>query len=145
MKTILAHILAVALVTVCARATEFSVPDVNAPQQFAQRVLKSERASFTAYDVKKDEPGKLITIQDRRWIEQCSQILAAAIYLPQEHIFAVSISPISFFDKEGKTILRLEILPAGIIRLDSRDYRVGTKTCASLGDLLKTKETNQQE
>ena len=141
MKNILSVALAV-FATLSAGESEFNVPDVRAPQVFSERVLSSERVSFSVYDSTKNELSKPITIQDRSWIEQFSKILAVAVYEPHEHIFAFSVAPISFFAKGGITILRIEMLLGGIIRLDSKDYRVGAKTCAAIEQLLKKKEAN---
>ncbi len=47
-------------------------------------------------------------------------------------------APIRFCDKDGKTILSLEILP-GWIRIDERDYWLDAQTRSELVKLLKEK------
>src|SRR4051812_2122067 len=100
----------------------FGVPDRGAPQLFGQRVLDSDHVVLTVFSREKvGSNSKRITVDDRSWIEDFSKVLSTAVYEPNEHIFAVS-PPVLFYNKSGKKILELSVLPGDIIRIDSQDY-----------------------
>jgi len=135
---LLSFLLAVA-VAAPVSALAFGVPDTVAPRHYSQRVLESASASFRYFDPTTKELRGPITVKDRVWLEAFAHVLAEAVYVPQDHVWAMSTTPVQFLDQQGNKVLSLDLL-GETLRLDSRDYSVGQKTTAALAALLRERQ-----
>jgi len=112
-------------------------PDERAPERFSQLIATADYVTTQVFERNQKEPRvRTVTVRERSWIEQFSKTMAAAIYQAQEHIWAHS-TPVIFYDRQGKRLLTLEVLPGEILRLNSDDYRVGAQTRAAIVALIE--------
>jgi hypothetical protein len=116
-------------------AGAFSAPDAKAPGHFAGLVSQADHVAIALHPAHDAAPDEKIIVRDRAWIEAFAAVMEAAIYQPTSSLLGIGF-PVTFVAENGRTLLNLQVLGGGHVRLNSRDFQVGSATVGEIARLV---------
>jgi hypothetical protein len=117
-------------------AGAFGVPDAKAPRHFAGLVSQADHVVIAAQPANAKEAEGAVTVHDQAWIEAFAAVLESAVYQPTSPLLGIGF-PVTFVAENGRTLLNLQLLAGGHVRLNQRHFRLGSPTVEEIARLLR--------
>jgi hypothetical protein len=133
-------ILALSGLTVVAAASRRGERDEEVSKKIAAFSSEVARARIHYFD-SESKSVRSFVLTDQDWIDRFVELLKNAEFITTGHILAIS-PPVTLWDKDGHFLIELQVFES-IVRVNSKDYLVGTETGLALRALIEKARANQ--